>query len=296
MTHNFCGFFKLKSPEEIKLFFPSSKTDKLEKATVTMRKISHRAKTGVWVDLNKVYSFIETGRTTRSFDRHFEGTVVHRKILRRIHKMDVKKEGLRSTVKTHARFLSEFAKAPLTVGSAVPSSKFLAKAAVKHIPKDLNAYPRTILEVGPGTGAFTQKILQRMNPRDHLDIVEFSPEFAAKLRKKYENVSTVTVHESCILKFKSKKKYTHIVSGLPFNSFPSDMVQNIFEKYASLAKKGTTISYFEYLLLPEIRKHFSPDLRRVLAIKEQFYNVHGTSKDRVLRNLPPAEVINHEVL
>ncbi len=61
-----------------------------------------------------------------------------------------------------ALFLRQFVQSPHTVGAVLPSSAALAHAMLA--PIDF-ASARTIVEFGPGTGAFTRQIAARLAPR-----------------------------------------------------------------------------------------------------------------------------------
>jgi len=58
-------------------------------------------------------------------------------------------------------FLRQFITSPRSVGAILPSSAALAEAMVA--PIDFAKGP-TIVEFGPGTGAFTRTIAQRLRP------------------------------------------------------------------------------------------------------------------------------------
>src|SRR5882724_6396340 len=62
-------------------------------------------------------------------------------------------------------FLGEFVREPLKVGAILPSSKALSRVVVEscHIHSH-----DTVVELGPGTGAFTGLILKRLNVRGRL--------------------------------------------------------------------------------------------------------------------------------
>ena len=57
---------------------------------------------------------------------------------------------------TQTLFLRQFVQSPRTVGAVLPSSPALARAMLA--PIDF-ASARTIVEFGPGTGAFTREIV-----------------------------------------------------------------------------------------------------------------------------------------
>src|SRR5207302_359093 len=50
--------------------------------------------------------------------------------------------------------------------------------------------------------------------------------------------------------------YDFIVSGLPFNNFPVELVRDIFAGYQRLLKPDGTLSFFEYTLVRELKSPF----------------------------------------
>lgn len=194
-------------------------------------------------------------------------------------------------------FIQNFFRSPSTVGSLAPSSKSLSKTIVNQIAYDPSSAPRRILEVGPGSGSFTDKIIKRMNSNDVLYLVEYDKNFCEQLRKKYGHIKNIKIFEGSILDFESEK-FDFIVSGLPLNGFEPKFVKDVFKKFKNLSKEGTKLSYFEYMLLPEIKMLFtknSDNLKKVLKTKEKFYQQNKLKVDNVWKNFTPARVRHHEI-
>ncbi|NJD37976.1 MAG: 16S rRNA (adenine(1518)-N(6)/adenine(1519)-N(6))-dimethyltransferase RsmA [Geobacter sp.] len=88
--------------------------------------------------------------------------------------------------------------------------KILAAAALQ--PSD------QVLEVGPGRGALTALLAERVN---HLVAVEFDRDLAALLRQQYQNSPTVLIHEQDVLQVDfaallGEGTYK-VVANLPYN-------------------------------------------------------------------------------
>jgi phospholipid N-methyltransferase len=205
-------------------------------------------------------------------------------------------------VKDIALFFRGFLKEPSKVGSVIPSSSHLAKAISRQIPKGSfsdRAQRRLILEVGPGTGVFSDKIIKRMGKKDELHLVEFDPKFCQTLQEKYKKLTNVKVINISITEYSPKEKYDYIVSGLPLNAFQATFVKCVFDKFMNIIKPGGKMSYFEYLFLPRISLMLysgeaKENLEKVLAEKEKHHEQHYLGKERVWTNLPPAQVCEHE--
>lgn len=297
ITGGFTTHFKLSQDEHITQFFPERKHDLGELVRSKVRRICHFLRTGVWINELKVCQWAER-HVDEKLSQLFKGKAVERKLIRHEAQMYVEKPGAWTQFVAGVKFFIEFLKHPTKVGAILPSSTGLAKAIVKEIPKDLKVEKRVILEVGPGTGIFTDKIIQRMNPGDVLHLVEFDEHFYQELKEKYQNIPNVHVFHADIAQFDQGVKYDFIISGLPLNAFAHNFVEEVFQKFETLGKKGAKLSYFEYLVLPKIKMLFSNELERanlqsVLNIKKKFYKQHKLRKDVVYFNVPVARVLHH---
>jgi phosphatidylethanolamine/phosphatidyl-N-methylethanolamine N-methyltransferase len=163
------------------------------------------------------------------------------------------------------------------VGSLIPSSRFLAKKILKNIPFE---DAKVIIELGPGTGVFTKKIMQRLNPDTHFVVIELNDIF-------YQNLKTTVTQENChiihgsasdlqkILSGLGFEKADCIISSLPLSNFPKDLRIEIMQSILHcLTPKGTFLQ-FQYTL--QSKKHF----------KSIFTHV---SIDYAAINFPPAFV------
>ena len=75
-----------------------------------------------------------------------------------------------------------------------------------------------VVEIGPGLGALTAPLLQRL---DHLHVVEIDRDIIARLRKQY-SPDKLTIHEGDALEFDfcalaAGGRQLHIVGNLPYN-------------------------------------------------------------------------------
>ncbi len=197
-------------------------------------------------------------------------------------------------------FYSEFRQRYYTTGSIIPSSRFLATAITKPLAK--REGPRRVLEIGPGTGAFTQKIVKQLRPDDQFDIVEINPTFAAVIRDQfeqnpaYQKVADISkVHETPLQKFQYDAPYDIIISGLPTTNFDVPLVKEIFETFVELLAPGGELSYFEYMYLRQMRKYIDKKsnrdrLREMDQVIQPFHDEMRFDRSWVWLNLSPAWV------
>ncbi len=165
-------------------------------------------------------------------------------------------------------FVKQFCFEPRTIGAIAPSSKKLARRIIEQINFDR---VRVIVEYGPGTGAFTRQILERI----HSNRTIF---FGLELNEQMNRIACAQVPEVPIFQDSAAeiRKYLRqfgvkhadaVISGLPWASFPESLQDDIlYETQAGLRKGGTfsTFAYLHGLVLPsgirfrnKLKQHFS---------------------------------------
>lgn len=177
------------------------------------------------------------------------------------------------------KFLIEYFKSPRTVGAVAPSSEKLAEKMVSDIDFENAKY---IVEYGPGTGVFTDKLVERKKKDTLLILLEYNKEFCKQLEERYnrqDNIIIINDSAENLDKHLSKyniKKVDCVVSGLPFASLPKNVSNKILDKTKSLLKKDGLFITFQYTL---IKKGF---------IAGYFKKI---DTERVVLNVPPAYVL-----
>ncbi|EKD23436.1 MAG: hypothetical protein ACD_82C00040G0001 [uncultured bacterium] len=196
-------------------------------------------------------------------------------------------------------FVSAIFRNPKSMGAATPSSSFLAKKITKNImAKDA---PLKILEVGAGTGVFTQEIINKIGQNDIVDVIEIDYGLCEILNKKFKNNKNVNIHCVSILDWEPGYKYDFIVSGLPFNAFDSFFVSNILEKFKNIIIDNGVLSYFEYALAGKTKKLFlfgdeKLDLINNIKMRKEFLKKFEFDRDLIFLNFPPAYVYHLKIV
>lgn len=177
---------------------------------------------------------------------------------------------------------------PFAVGSITPSSKFLAAAILKHL--DFSKL-KVVVEYGPGTGVFTQFLLDSSSPaKTQVRIIEFNEAFVNHLHEKFPvNQYNIVIKQDRAANVKNILKSPDelvdvVISSLPFTFFPwEETLATIDATYEVLADGGVfrTFLYLHTLPLPKIQ-------RLLRHLKEVFGNVNSWV---VVANIPPAIVI-----
>lgn len=169
-------------------------------------------------------------------------------------------------------FIRRFVRNPKDVGSVAPSSRFLVAKMLAPVPWHRC---RTVVELGPGTGAVTEGIVSRLPASAHLLLFERDPVFRQALVERFPQAELFPEASalSRVVQEQGVGPVHAVLSGLPFALFSAERKESILTQvHASLADGGLFIA-FQYSLL------LLSDLRRI------FRRVHV---DFTPLNLPPA--------
>lgn len=144
-------------------------------------------------------------------------------------------------------FLRRFIAEPGRVGSIIPSSRFLCERMLKSVDW---ASTDVILELGPGTGAFTQTIYQSLRPNTHYVLVERDSHFRSMLQSRFPDllIREEATQLRTYLEELNLGNADVIISGLPFANFPPELRAAILEEVQSVLKPGGLFITFQYSL------------------------------------------------
>jgi phosphatidylethanolamine/phosphatidyl-N-methylethanolamine N-methyltransferase len=202
---------------------------------------------------------------------------------------------------SHRLFFREFLRNYHTTGAILPSGRQLAGALSRYIAQG-SSVGRRILEVGPGTGAVTRRIIALMKPGDSIDLVELNESFVRQLEQHFKNdaqfqpvAGRSRIINSPVQDLPLEKKYDLIVSGLPLNNFSVELVESILQKLLKLLNAGGTLSFFEYIAVRRARALVSgrADRQRLRGIGRAMQAVlekYEIRREAILLNVPPAWV------
>ena len=141
-------------------------------------------------------------------------------------------------------FFKAWLAAPLRVAAIAPSGPALARAITAGIgPESM-----PVIEFGPGTGVFTQAILDAGVDPERLIVVEAGAAFAALMRQRFPRVRLV---EGCAGSLAGVPLFGQgqagaVVSGLPILSMPKPVVRAILTKAFSELRPGGAMLQFTY--------------------------------------------------
>ena len=134
---------------------------------------------------------------------------------------------------------------PRRIGAVAPSGRALAHL----ITADLPLSDKPIIELGPGTGTFTQAMLARGVSEDRLALVETDAAFAQALRRRFPRARVLTMDAAHLgdLAGLFDEPADAIVSGLPLLSLPADDVAAILQGAFRHLRPGGALYQFTYL-------------------------------------------------
>lgn len=192
------------------------------------------------------------------------------------------KPGLRSeTDDRRARnavgvFFTSWLRNPRKVASIVPSSRRLAAAIARQIDP---AHPGWVVELGGGTGAVTDQLLERGIAPKRLLVLERDPVLAAFLRERYPEPVVVEGDalklQDIARRYGASKVHT-VVCGLPMLPMPREFVDGLMGEALALLEPGGQFIQYTYSLMSPVP-----------------YKRYGLRPHRVVRvafNIPPASV------
>lgn len=207
-----------------------------------------------------------------------------------------------SALKNQIAFFRQFRQRFETTGAIAPSSRFLARSMTRYLAARNPAVPVRVLEIGPGTGPVTDSIVRLLRPHDVFDLVELNEEFVGILNQRFESdpawksvKSQSTIYQLPVQEFLTSLPYDFVISGLPLNNFPAELVSSIARTYFRLLKPGGVLSYFEYMYVRPIRKVVTRGAERIRitaidATMQDHCDRCRIARDNIWLNTPPAWV------
>ena len=174
------------------------------------------------------------------------------------------------------RFLRSWIEKPLHMGAVMPSGKVLARTMAEYV--DIKS-TGPVVELGPGTGAITNALIEHGVDQKRLVLVEYNPGFCALLRDRYPQAKVVqgdayTLRDT--LWDVLSAPASAVVSGLPLVTKPMlTRLKLIRDAFIALAP-GAPFVQFTYSVAPPIPKSLP--------------GVSTEASERIWMNLPPARV------
>jgi phosphatidylethanolamine/phosphatidyl-N-methylethanolamine N-methyltransferase len=178
-----------------------------------------------------------------------------------------------------ARFFRSWLDNPAIAGAVSPSGRFLARMMARYVDPH-KAGP--IVELGPGTGAITEALLERGIAPGRLFLVEFDPGFCKLLKRRFPGVHVIkgdAYNLTETLRNRLRRPAAAIVSSLPLLLKPEiQRIALLADAFQCMTPDGCFVQFTYGPLSPIPR-----DKASALAFRLE-------ASPQVWWNLPPARV------
>ncbi|MEQ1523721.1 MAG: methyltransferase domain-containing protein, partial [Aestuariivirga sp.] len=192
-------------------------------------------------------------------------------------------EPVKSSAKANRRsklfFLKQYLRNPFGTGGVAPSGRQLAKLMVAKIAPQPS---EVIVELGPGTGAFTLELLAQGVEPANLILVEFNKEFVKFLKREFPDLRIVEGPAQDLprlLKTLGQGPVTKIISGIPLRSMKPAECRQIAKSVAAVLEPGGLFVQFSYFKASPVPKEVAAEV-----------GLTGKLAGSAMNNVPPAFV------
>ncbi len=173
-------------------------------------------------------------------------------------------------------FLRSWLSEPLRVGAIAPSGAALAEI----ITRDVSPSTGPVIELGPGTGVFTAKLLDRGVQRERLTLIEYGHEFVERLSRRFPGVRIIKMDAAQLGQLLPSDVPTGaVISGLPLLSMPRDKILSILHGSFAHLRPGGAFYTFTYSWRCPVPRPILDQL-----------GLRATMIGKTLLNIPPARV------
>ncbi|NJO37151.1 MAG: methyltransferase domain-containing protein [Rhizobiales bacterium] len=179
-------------------------------------------------------------------------------------------------VKEAELFFRQWLRSPKSMGSIIPSSMALARAVTSAVAWQPG---QTVVELGAGTGAISQGLLEKGMPSDALMMIELDEQLYDYLRNRFPGVRVVHGDATRLSEIVAEQEIgavSTVVSGLPMVNMPFHFQRAIVEESVKSLQPSGYLLQYSYSPL-------SPIPAKKLGVKAELVRF-------VLRNVPPATV------
>ncbi|MBI5111288.1 MAG: methyltransferase domain-containing protein [Rhodovulum sp.] len=184
------------------------------------------------------------------------------------------RKGLR--IDDDVRFIRSWIEKPLAIGAVMPSSKPLARAMASFVDPKADG---KVVELGPGTGAITEALVEHGVDESRLVLVEFNSNFCRLLRARYPAATVIQGDAYRLRRLFGevlRGEVSAVVSGLPLVTKPLRTRVRLLNEAFGLLEPGAPFVQFTYSVVPPIPRSLA--------------RVRVEASERIWLNLPPARV------
>lgn len=195
--------------------------------------------------------------------------------------METQEQELSSAGARAWKFVRAFVREPLKVGAIWPSSQTLSHAvaeACEFSPSD------TVVELGPGTGNFTELLLKRLNTVGRLVALELCEPNVMMLKQRFPRSEIHFDSAEHVAKYVPAQTARCIVSGLAWGNMMPALQNRIMSAITTALAPGGQFVAFAY----SHARYYPTTLRFRKLMFREFARVETTPI--IWRNVPPAYI------
>ncbi|MFO1067374.1 MAG: rRNA adenine N-6-methyltransferase family protein [Geminicoccaceae bacterium] len=173
-------------------------------------------------------------------------------------------------------FFRQWLRSPKSMGSIIPSSRYLARAMSEVVQWEPGQH---IVELGGGTGAITQGLIERGIPRENLVVIELERALYEHLRQRLPGTTVIQGDATKLEDILQRLGVTSVgtvISGLPMVGMPFPFQRAVIDQGFKVMRRGAFMLQYSY-------SPVSPVPARRLGIRAELVRW-------VPLNFPPAAV------
>lgn len=181
-------------------------------------------------------------------------------------------------ISTPLPFVRGWLRDPVGVGLPIPSSGATARRLARAAFEAALPGAGPVLEVGAGTGAVTQALIECRRPGDEIIAVERDAELCRALERRFPGLPVLqgdAIEIGTVLNKAGISSVCVVVSGLPMRAIPSDAASRYYSRAFEAMPPGGAIIQYTYGLRPPVDPRVAEPA------------LEATFVGREWRNLPP---------
>lgn len=185
---------------------------------------------------------------------------------------------------SYTNFARQLAHQPTTTGAIAPSSKSLAKKVIEHASL---ATAKTVVELGPGTGVFTEEILRSLNCNQKFFAIELNQSFVTATKNRCPDASVYHAAATTLPVWLNKNHCTHtdrVISSLPWTIIDETEQNEMMNIISNALPPGGVFVSIVYLGA----RYRSRGRYFINNLKNHYSSVSSTPT--VWLNLPPTQI------
>lgn len=174
-------------------------------------------------------------------------------------------------------FIREWLRNPRSVAAIAPSGRALASL----ITKEISAKTGPVIELGPGTGAFTRALLKRGVQQQDLTLVEYGSDFAHLLQSRFPHARVLWMDATWLDRHRlfEGAPVGAVVSGLGFLNMSQKKIEAILKGAFDHLRPDGALYLFTY----------GPRCSVSDATLDEL-DLNATRIGKTFLNIPPASV------